>query len=654
MPKNHAAAAPAITEAAVRAALPFATDHDFVEEVIEDYRPAELPGVTATDLAQVLSDFWRLSEDARGQPPAIRLVEARGEGGRDLGLDVLEVCQDDAPFLVDSIMGEVTDSGAEVKAMFHPVIERGKERRSLIQVWLAPQTRERRRRLVERVGEAIADVRLAVADWPTMPTRMGRTIAELAAAAPGDPAELAEDLDFLRWMDGGHFIFLGARLYDFPRTADGGYAAEEPLHQPEGSLGVLRDQARAVLRRANEPAVLSVALRRRLEAAEPLVVAKSNLRSRVHRRAYMDYVGVRRYGADGKPAGEVRFVGLFTAQAYNEPASETPLLRQKVARVMAKAGFQKGGHNATRLANILETYPRDELFQMRGEELLVAALDILHLSDRPRVKLFVRQDPFDRFVSVLLFAPRERYDTRLRQRAGDILAAAYGGRITAYFPTFTDAPLARARALHRRRHPRPPSRSGPGGGRGADRQGGEDVDRRSRRGDPPGAGRGATGRRHPRRLARSLPDRLPRPLRGRRRPDRPAGGRGAGRRPGDRRARLSAVRRFGAAVPLQALPARRGAGAPGQRPADSRRHGPGRPGRGRPRTDPDAGQRRDRQGLGARVPRRGRRRAASASPSPTSRKPSKRRSKRCGTAAPKATASTAWSSNWARRGARRR
>ncbi len=443
MPQDQRGPSPVVTEEGLRAAFPIETDHDFLEEVIEDYRAEELPGVSTADLAAVLAGFWRHCEESRGGPPAMRLIEAKGEGGRDLNLDVLEIAQTDAPFLVDSIMGEVADAGAEVKAMFHPVIERGADRRSMIQVWLAPLSRERRRRLLERVGEAVADVWMAVNDWPAMQALMGRTIAELEAAAPGDAGELAEDLEFLKWMDGGHFVFLGARCYEYPRTVDGGYAAEEPLIEPEGSLGVLRDRERAVLRRANEPAVLSAALRRRLEAAEPLVVAKSNLRSRVHRRAYMDYVGVRRYGPDGKPGGEVRFVGLFTAEAYNEPAAETPLLRRKVERVMTRAGFSKGGHNAMRLANILETYPRDELFQMRGEELLATALDILHLSDRPRVKLFARHDPFDRFVSVLFYAPRERYDTRLRQRAGDILAAAYGGRVTAYFPSFTDAPLAR-------------------------------------------------------------------------------------------------------------------------------------------------------------------------------------------------------------------
>ena len=254
---------------------------------------------------------------------------------------------------------------------------------------------------------------------------------------------LEESLAFLRWMDAGHFVFLGARSYDYPRTADGGYAADEPVYTPETSFGVLRDQEQRVLRRASEPAVLSDAARAAMASAEPLIVAKSNLRSRVHRRAYMDYVGVRRYGQDGKPAGETRFVGLFTAQAYNEPAHATPLLRRKVAKVMTAAGFVKGGHNAMRLDNILETYPRDELFQIADADLLANALDTLHLFDRPKVKLFARPDPFDRFASVLLYVPRERYDDRVRERAGELLAKAWGGRISAWYPSYSDSPLAR-------------------------------------------------------------------------------------------------------------------------------------------------------------------------------------------------------------------
>jgi glutamate dehydrogenase len=287
-------------------------------------------------------------------------------------------------------------------------------------------------------------VRLAVNDFMPMVRLMGAAIGDLQASAPaGDPARLDEDIAFLSWLDAGHFVFLGARSYTYPRTASGEYAAEEPVIDPGSGLGLLRDEARSVLRRGSEPAVLSPRLRHELAHAPPLTVAKSNLKTVVHRRVYMDYVGVRRYGADGQPCGEVRFVGLFTAQAYDEPVRNVPLIRRKIERIMARAGQAVGSHNEMRLANILETYPRDELFQVPDDELLEIALGVLHLSDRPRVKLFVRRDPFDRFLSVLFYAPRERYDARLREEVGRRLAEAYGGHVSAYYPSYSDAPLAR-------------------------------------------------------------------------------------------------------------------------------------------------------------------------------------------------------------------
>jgi glutamate dehydrogenase len=415
----------------------------FLKHVLGDLRPGELASLTLADVARALADVWRSRLLPPGETLWIRFQRSTGADGRDLGLDRLEIVQPDAPFLVDSVMGQIAEAGANVLAMAHPVVEAGGRRLSMIQVWMNPMSPDRRAGLIERVRAALADTRAAVDDFPRMLALLGRCIGELQEAAPGDPDELAEDIEFLRWADAGHFVFLGAREYEYPRTPDGAYAAEEPTYKPEGCLGVLRDLSLGVLRRASEPVVLSPGLRQSLEAAEPLIVAKSNLHSRVHRRAYMDYIGVRRYGDDGKPCGEVRFVGLFTAQAYNEPARSTPLMRRKIAKVMAAAGFPKGSHNAMRLDNILETYPRDELFQVGVPELLATALDILHLSDRPRVKMFVRRDPFDRFVSVLLFAPRERYNDRLRQRAGAILASAFDGRISAYYPSYSDSPLAR-------------------------------------------------------------------------------------------------------------------------------------------------------------------------------------------------------------------
>jgi glutamate dehydrogenase len=415
----------------------------FLEQVLADYRPSELPGLDADDLGAALARFWRAGEAFQGETPDVRLTPATGAGGRALNLDVLEIVQPDAPFIVDSVMAEVAEWGVEIRAMFHPLLGEGEARRSMIQVWLAPVGPARRARLVEEVRATLADVHAADADFPAMLALMARSIGELTRAGPGDKAALGEDIAFLRWLGEGHFIFLGARAYDYPRTPDGGYAAEEPGYDPTAGLGVLRDPKKGVLRRNAEPAVLSANLRQALAHASPLIVAKSSHRSRVHRRSFLDYIGVRRYGPDGKAAGEVRFVGLFTADVTDGMASDTPILRTKINAVVAAAGFPAGGHNAVRLEAILETFPRDELFQVSVEELLPLARDILHLSDRPKVKLFVRRDPFDRFVSILFYAPRERYDERLRRRAGAILEEAFKGEVIASYPSYSDTPLAR-------------------------------------------------------------------------------------------------------------------------------------------------------------------------------------------------------------------
>ena len=415
---------------------------NFAAQAQDDWSAEELPGLDVADVARALADFWTFGESAKDlSEPSIRI--RRAEGG-ETPSDLLEIVQPDRPFLVDSIMGEVTEAGFSVRAMFHPVADCGGVRRSMIQVWLAPVGEDRETALVASVREALSDVGLAVQDFEAMRSLMRRTILELQdAVTPVSAEEKSDDLDFLDWLEGDHFVFLGARVYEYPRTADGGYAAEEPLYQPEGSLGVLRDQTRTVLRRGSEPAILSAQVRTQIDIRDPIVVAKSNLRSRVHRRGYMDYVGVRRYGADGKASGEVRFVGLFTAEAYETPAHEVPLVRRKVAHVLTQAGKDPDSHNGKRLRNILETWPRDELFQTDEAQLLTTALGVLHLYDRPRVKIFARRDPFDRFISVLMFVPRDRYDSGVRARAGDILAKAFRGRVSAYYPSFSDAPLAR-------------------------------------------------------------------------------------------------------------------------------------------------------------------------------------------------------------------
>ncbi|MBD3833278.1 NAD-glutamate dehydrogenase [Brevundimonas bullata] len=426
---------------------PGAAEKSFLAQAFDDYAADETPELGGDDLAALLAQVWRSAKTRQaGEPARVTVGALAGADGAPTGYDSVLILQDDAPFLVDSVLGELADAGVTVRALFHPVAEIEAGRRdSLIIVVVDPLPQERRDVLGEGLAQAMADVRAAVGDHGAMVQAMRDAVEHLETAPPAavDPAVLEENIAFLRWAKSDHFVFLGARDYAYPRKADGGYAAEAPLEVSDQGLGVLGDPERRVLRRASEPAVLTAAMQRQLDLSEPVTVAKANIRSRVHRRAYMDYVGVKRYGADGKASGETRFVGLFTAEAYDKMAKEVPLIRRKVANALERAGKAPGSHNYKRLKNILENYPRDELFQISEDELLETALGILHLYDRPRIRLFSRQDPFDRFVSVLCFIPRERFDAGLRQRIGGILAKAWGGRVSAWYPQLSDQPLTR-------------------------------------------------------------------------------------------------------------------------------------------------------------------------------------------------------------------
>ncbi|THD74341.1 MAG: NAD-glutamate dehydrogenase [Phenylobacterium sp.] len=421
----------------------------FADQAAADAAPDELTELSTPELAANLADFWAFGERRRGHGPKIRIVPAVG---RRATLDRLEIVQDDAPFLVDSIMGEIADQGLSVRAMFHPVVEvqrdragvRGESgrarRESFVQVILEPVGADREAHLIAGLKATLDDVRAAVDDFPAM-LELARNMLDESRAHPDKFTR--EESEFLGWLEAEQFVFLGARVYEYPRLANGDYAPEEPVYQAKDGKGVLRDPERTVLRRAHEPALRMGDVKERIIEDPAVTVAKANARSRVHRRAYMDYVGVKRYDDKGRPLGEVRFVGLFTAEAYDEPAFAVPLVREKLNNVLARAHVAHGSHNEKRLKNILENHPRDELFQTSEDELLELSLGILHLYDRPRVGLFERRDPFDRFASVLLFLPRDRYSSDLSARAGRILAGAYGGHVSASYPTFSDAPLAR-------------------------------------------------------------------------------------------------------------------------------------------------------------------------------------------------------------------
>ena len=158
-----------------------------------------------------------------------------------------------------------------------------------------------------------------------------------------------------------------------------------------------------------------------------LVLAKANSRATVHRPAYLDYVGVKKFDENGEVVGERRFLGLFSSAAYTESLTRIPLLREKAAEVLRRIGFDPRSHAGKALMDTLETYPRDELFHTPVDELAPIAEAVMHARERRQLRLFIRRDTYGRYVSVLVYLPRDRYNTNVRERFSAILKDRLGG-----------------------------------------------------------------------------------------------------------------------------------------------------------------------------------------------------------------------------------
>jgi glutamate dehydrogenase len=373
-------------------------------------------------------------------------------------LTIITVVNDNMPFLFDSIMGEIGDGGANLLFVTHPVLavdhaDDGVEAIagytggkadgdpvSVIHVHLPVISAEAAQALRARLEILVKRVKAAVTDWKPMLARLDHTISDYRyMPAPLDRDSIAEAIAFLEWLRDDNFTFLGMRDYRY----SGGEKTGILERTENAGLGILSDPDFLVLRGSTESAVTTPEIRAFLHGPEALIVTKANAKSVVHRRSYLDYVGVKTFDGEGKLSGELRIVGLFTSSAYTRSVFRIPYLRSKAEAVMAKSGFDKADHSGKALINVLESYPRDELFQIETAMLRKHAMSVLALGERPRVRVLVRADQFDRFVSVIVYVPRDRYDTRVRIEIGDFLKSVFDGRLSAYYPAFPEGSLAR-------------------------------------------------------------------------------------------------------------------------------------------------------------------------------------------------------------------
>jgi glutamate dehydrogenase len=398
---------------------------------------------TPEDLLGALLSHWQFASQRQPGVPKVRVFSptpgADGWGSRH---SVVQVVNDDMPFLVDSVSLEIARQGLALHLIVHPIFAVRRDARGVLQS-MAPRhaapelpreswmyievdrmvDAEQRAALAQGIERVLADVRAAVTDWKPMLEHLTEATQALATppAALSAP-EAEESRAFLEWLADDHFTLLGYRRHDLVERN-----GELALQVVEGSgLGVLREGHGGDS--SASFAALPPQARALARAPSPqLVVTKANTRSTVHRDGYTDYIGVKRFDANGKVLGEDRFIGLFTSTAYAARVTEVPLLRRKVEAVAQRAGFSPGGHLAKALHHTMETFPRDDLFQIPEDDLYDITMGILALGERHRLRLFLWQDRYQRFVSCLVYMPRENFSTQLRLKFQRILMQALGG-----------------------------------------------------------------------------------------------------------------------------------------------------------------------------------------------------------------------------------
>ncbi len=426
----------------------------FIRQFYANVAPDDLMGEEAENLYCAALSLWNHGQKRLPGQAKVRVFNPQADQhGWHSPHTVVEIVNDDMPFLVDSVTAELARQDLTVHLVIHPIVKVKRDAAGQIadagtardESFMQVRTSEQRdphrldsiRRELERV---LADVRVAVSDWKPMLAKLRASIAELDREAPPLPAEeIAEAREFLAWLADDHFTLLGYRDYDF--IGEGEQATTSIA--PGTGLGILREDGVSVFDGLRNTEKLPPEVRYFLHQSRLLMVTKANRKATVHRPVQMDTVGVKRFDAAGRVVGEHLFVGLFTSVAYSRSPREIPILRRKVEACIAHAGFDPSSHDGKALLHILEGFPRDELFQMSSDELFETALGILHLQERQRIALFTRRDPFERFVSCLVFLPRDRLSTELRLRMQDILAQAYGGKLSAFYTQVSDESLAR-------------------------------------------------------------------------------------------------------------------------------------------------------------------------------------------------------------------
>lgn len=418
----------------------------------------DIAGFTAPELTQIAASMQEWAQTRK--PGAHKLRVFNPDHKRDgwhVPCTVIQIVNDDMPFIIDSITSELTYQGINIDLLLHPILNASRDKSGQLldiqsgkalasgyvteshvhmhlEQTLSPDACDK---LVSALDHTLRDVRSATGDWRKMLARVDEILAAPAAYGKNHAAaDVKEAEEFLNYLKSNNFTFLGYREYRFSSRKEGASLAVVP----GSDLGVLKGGQ--TLGFGEDISAAKMALL--AEARWPVMVSKLiEQYAAVHRRVPLDAIGIKILGKDGSLQGMHLFVGLFTSSTYSCRTSEVPIVRQKVAETVGRAGFIKGSHDAKALEHILEKMPRDELFQASPEDVDRLSLGILRLQAKQRIALFTHMDPMKQYMSCLLYVPRDRYNTRFRLQAARILEHGYRGRVVNYFTTLDDSPLAR-------------------------------------------------------------------------------------------------------------------------------------------------------------------------------------------------------------------
>jgi glutamate dehydrogenase len=424
----------------------------------EDLRERSFDDLAAAALSHLALGAWH-----RPGAPLIRVFnpDAKADGWSSRHT-IVAIVTDDMPFLVDSIGIVFKQEECAVHLIVHPVLYVDRDRRGRLRALAdgpGPNTRpeswqlfevdrdidpQRLQRIAQRLRATLDDARVAVADWQPMRRRLRELAAELEAAPPPLPsAEVLEAKALIEWMEANHFTLLGYRHY----TLERGRARDLLKPDAASGLGILRAHRRRGPR--IQPTALTGDIRRRARERTLLVITKANSIATVHRASYLDYVGLKTFDRRGAVSGEHRFLGLWTSSAYSRSPREIPVLRHKVGQVFGQFGLAPQSHDAKAVLHVLDTFPRDELFQATVGDLIALVRGIVNLYERQQLRLLVRRDPFRRFYSCFIYVPRDRYNTDVRQRIEAIVLHAFHGTAIETQVQVSESVLARVHMLVR-------------------------------------------------------------------------------------------------------------------------------------------------------------------------------------------------------------